>query len=307
MPSPQELEHRITTLIRDSGPLTGAEISAAVEEDDLLIWRSASLSRELEMLTVGRRYLRLDRNIEGFARLSPSILREFLTYSVVGLSGGAPALRRRAEQIETHIKSVSREKLGLSQVLVSALAGQMECDLLIREQACFLLAGDIVYEMAHDVPRQERSTRKMIRGSDIDLVVVVDDGFPKGVMERLDAVIYQEKQRVIMAPHLREEIDYVVKDLARVRAQLAFDTFKHMLACKILQEGVLLYGSESLFRGIKSMLQERGVTGKLAAMEQQAQTFRSDAERHLLTEDPDRIRHESLSFFYPEEESEEFE
>ncbi|MDD5205609.1 MAG: hypothetical protein PHS17_09315 [Desulfobacterales bacterium] len=307
MLSPDELETRIIQMIKDRGPLTGAEISAALNEDQLLLWRACRLSENLQVSTTARRYLRLDRNIDGFARLSPSILREFLTYSAIGLQGGGPALLQRVNEIDSHIRAVSREKLELARALLSALLGQMECEFLMREQACFIIAGDIVYNMAHDVPRPERSTGKMIHGSDIDLVVVVDDEFPRGLMERLDSMIYQEKQKILMTPHLREVIDYIVKDLARVRTQLAFDTFKHMLACKILQEGVLLYGSEHLFHEIKSMLNDQGITEKLANMEHRARIFRKEAERHLLTEDPGRIREGSLSYFYPEEESEEFE
>jgi hypothetical protein len=234
-------------------------------------------------------------------------LREFLTYSVIGLREGLPALRHRAAQVESHIKAVSREKLELCRTLLSALLGQMECEFLLREQACFMIAGDIVYDMAHDVPRPERSTGKMINGSDIDLVVVVDDAFPKGLMERLDTVIYQEKQKILMTPHLREEIDYIVKDLARVRTQLAFDTFKHILACKILHEGRLVYGSESLFALIKGMLRDQGIMEKLTAMEHHAQTSRKEVERYLLMEDPGCVRKGNLFYFYPAEESEEFE
>ncbi|PKN26011.1 MAG: hypothetical protein CVU64_18760 [Deltaproteobacteria bacterium HGW-Deltaproteobacteria-21] len=306
MSSPDELETRIIQMIKDRGPLTGAEISAALKEDQFLLWRACRLSENLQVFTIGRRYLRLDRNIDGFARLSPSILREFLTYSAIGLQGGVPALLQRGNEIDAHIKAVSREKLELARSMLSALLGQMECEVLMRKQACFIIAGDIVYEMAHDVPRPERSTGKMIHGSDIDLVVVVDDEFPRGLMERLDSMIYQEKQKILMTPHLREEIDYIVKDLARVRTQLAFDTFKHMLACKILQEGVLLYGSENLFHEIKSMLNDQGITEKLTIMEHQARIFRKEAERHLLTEDPASIMKGNLSYFYPTEESEEF-
>jgi hypothetical protein len=307
MSSPEKLEDQIIQLISDRGPLTGAEISVGVEEDDLMLWRACRLSANLQVFTIGRRYLRLDRNIDGFARLSPSILREFLTYSVIGLRGELPALHQRADQIESHIRAVSREKSELSRTVLSALLSQPEYGLLMREQACFILAGDIVYDMAHDVPRPERSTGKMIHGSDIDLVVVVDNTFPKDLMERLDALIYQEKQKILMTPHMREEIDYIVKDLSRVRTQLAFDTFKHMLACKILQEGMLLYGSESLFHEIKGMLHEQGITEKLTTMEHHAQIFRKEAERYLLTEDPGRVKEGNLSYFYPAEESEEFE
>jgi len=98
----------------------------------------------------------------------------------------------------------------------------------------------------------------------------------------MDEMIYREKQNVLMTPHLREEMDYVVKDLARVREQMGFDTFKRMVACKILQESTLLFGNQDLFKTIKSMLQEQGITEKLVRMEDQAAIFRRDAEATLL-------------------------
>jgi hypothetical protein len=81
------LEKEIISLIKKSGPLTGSEIRALSGGDDLTLWRTCRLSKSLQTHTAGIRYLRLDRRVEGFARLSPSVLREFLTYSVVGLVG----------------------------------------------------------------------------------------------------------------------------------------------------------------------------------------------------------------------------
>jgi hypothetical protein len=95
--------------------------------------------------------------------------------------------------------------------------------------------------------------------------------------------------------------------LARVREQMAFDTFKRMVACKILQESTLLFGKQDFFKTIKSMLVEQGITEKLHAMEEHAAIFRRDAEAILLREDPEKIRKEALCLFYPTEESEEFE
>jgi hypothetical protein len=126
-------------------------------------------------------------------------------------------------------------------------------------------------------------------------------------MDRLDEAIYQEKYRLLITPHLREEIDYVVKNLDRVSEQLRFDTFKHMVACKLLQEGTLLYGSEEVFHTLKRMLRDHGVIKKLRELENKARIFRKEAEDYLLIEDPDKIREESLNLFYPTEESEEFE
>jgi hypothetical protein len=110
-----------------------------------------------------------------------------------------------------------------------------------------------------------------------------------------------------MTPHLREEIDYVVKDLERVRQQVRFDTYRHMVACKILREGTLLYGSDEIFQQVKSILKTHGIFEKLNALETWAKTYRKTAEEVLLHEDPDEIREGNLNLFYPSEESEEFE
>ena len=301
------MEKEIIAVLEDKGPLTGAEILDALGDDALFLWRACRRSKQVAIQTIGCRYLRLDSKIEGFARLSPSILREFLTYSAIGLTRDQDSLVRKANEIASHIKEVSKAKLELAKNVFSTVLSRLENDVLIKEQACILIAGDIVYDMAHDAPRPERSTGKLVKGSDMDLVVVVDDLFPKELMERMDEMIYREKQNVLMTPHLREEMDYVVKDLARVREQMGFDTFKRMVACKILQESTLLFGNQDLFKTIKSMLQEQGITEKLVRMEDQAAIFRRDAEATLLREDPEKIKNEGLYLFYPTEESEEFE
>jgi hypothetical protein len=301
------VEKEIIKVLIEKGPLTGAELLETLGDDALLLWRACKLSEQVAIQTIGCRYLRLDSKIEGFARLSPSILREFLTYSVIGLAWDQDSLARKASEIASHIKEVSRAKLELARNIFSTVLSGLENDVLIKERACILIAGDIVYDMAHDAPRPERSTGKLVKGSDMDLVVVVDDLFPRELMERMDEMIYREKQKILITPHLREEVDYVVKDLARVREQMEFDTFKRMVACKILQESTLLFGKQDLFETIKSMLLEQGITDKLMRMEENAAIFRRDAEATLLREDPEKIKNEGLYLFYPTEESEEFE
>jgi hypothetical protein len=301
------MEKKIIAVLDDKGPLTGAEMLETLGDDALLLWRACRRSKQVAIQTIGCRYLRLDAKIEGFARLSPSILREFLTYSAIGLTRDQDSVVRKANEIASHIREVSKSKLELAKNIFSTVLSRLENDALIREQACILIAGDIVYDMAHDAPRPERSTGKLVKGSDMDLVVVVDDLFPKELMKRMDEMIYREKQNVLITPHLREEMDYVVKDLARVREQTGFDTFKRMVACKILQESTLIFGNQDLFKTIKSMLQEQGITEKLMKMEDQAAIFRRDAEATLLREDPEKIKNEGLYLFYPTEESEEFE
>jgi hypothetical protein len=301
------MEGKLVKIIEENGPLTGSQILEVLRGMPLVLWRTCCLSPSLQVRILGSRYLRLDRKVEGFARLSPSILREFMTYTVVGLSGSAEALDRRADAITRHIQAVSRAKLAMARRIVSDLQDKFTERWPREGRICFIIAGDIVYDMAHDVPRPERSVGEMVNGSDIDLVVVSDDGVSKEFLKELDDAIYKEKYYSLMAPSVREEIDYVVKNMERVREQLLFDTFKRMVACKILQEGMLLSGSQPLFDEIKGMLVSRGVTEKLEEMEAKARMCRGNSEKYLLNTDPSRILRDDLNLFYSTEESEEFE
>lgn len=299
------MEDGIIDIIKAKGPMTGSELEKISGGDPLLLLRVCRLSDKLSIRTIGTRYLRFDRNIEGYARLSPSILREFLTYSVIGLTDDPGPIEKRALEIESNIERISRAKSNLAYNIVSSLMDRFEYDL--QERICFIIAGDIVFNMAHDVPRPERSTGKMVKGSDMDIVVIVDDQFPERQKDRLDEEIYKEKFSLLLNPYMKEEIDYIVKDISRVKEQVKFKTFKHMVACKILHEGTLLFGSEDIFHTIKSLLREEGVYEKIDTLERSAVEFRLKAENYLLKEDIKKIKKDSYHLFYPTEESEEFE
>ena len=282
------MEDGIIDIIKAKGPMTGSELEKISGGDPLLLLRVCRLSDKLSIRTIGTRYLRFDRNIEGYARLSPSILREFLTYSVIGLTDDPGPIEKRALEIESNIERISRAKSNLAYNIVSSLMDRFEYDL--QERICFIIAGDIVFNMAHDVPRPERSTGKMVKGSDMDIVVIVDDQFPERQKDRLDEEIYKEKFSLLLNPYMKEEIDYIVKDISRVKEQVKFKTFKHMVACKILHEGTLLFGSEDIFHTIKSLLREEGVYEKIDTLERSAVEFRLKAENYLLKEDIKKIK-----------------
>jgi hypothetical protein len=297
----------VIQLIEKEGPFTGAEILAATGGEALVLWRMCMSTPRVLIRTVGNRYLRLDRRIEGYSRLSPSILREFLTYSVVSAPGEVIPLNRKANDIASHTEKVSRQKWDLASSMVSSLASRFENEFPILDHVTFILGGDVAYGMAHDVPRPERSTGKLVRGSDLDIVIVVDEHCPDWLVKRLDETMFQEKWRILVTPHLREEIDYVVKDIDRILEQLQFNTFKRMVACKILYEGRLLHGSKDIFFTIKSLLKEQGIENKLKEMEERARAFRQQAETLLMGGETREIKEKHLDLFYPSEESEEFE
>jgi hypothetical protein len=297
----------IANLIGTKGPCTGLEIKKEINIDSLLIWKACKTSQRLQVRALGKRYLRLDRHVDGFARLSPSILREFLTYSVIGLASDLDLLEKRCIEVIGRIHEISRLKFELARRMVYEIMEEFEDDVSKNHQICFIIAGDVVYDMAHDVPRPEHSTGRLVKGSDIDLVVVVDDNLPDTSINRLDELIYQKKYRMLINPVVNEEVDYKIKRLGFIRDQARFDNFKHMVAMKILQEGWMLYGSQNLYHTVKTIIQENGLPEKLDELERLAKLFRNKAEESILDNRMDKDKIKEMHLFYSAEEFEEFE
>ena len=294
----------IVELLSESGPLTGAELVAAGGFADVFdLWRACH-APGLILRRTGRRYMRLDSAVAGYARLSPSIRREFLTYTLVGLENQSAALAARAAELETKTAAISREKLDLARESVCMALADLSNEPLLLRNAAFMIAGDVTYQMAHRVPRPEKSSGQMVRGSDLDVIVVVADELPEAERRTLDDAIYRQKHYLLTHPDHREEIDYVLKPLEKVRQQLAFDRFEHMVACKILCECQLLYGSPFLYDAILKLVEAAGVREKLGRMEAAAEDERQTAEKTLLDPGtPDPASH--LHLFYTREESDE--
>ena len=152
------------------------------------------------------------------------------------------------------------------------------------------------------VERPESSTGKMVRGSDLDVVVVVRDAVPRERVVALDRAILQEKYQLLTHPTYREEIDYIIKPVWRVEEQLHFDTFEHRVASKILNEGEFLLGSRGFFGELKKKLQEAAVPEKLVELENLARAYRQEAETRLRCDEGDPSREVLQRFFYTREE-----
>lgn len=296
--------NKITELLTEHGPLTGKELCGKTMLDELSLWRLCSSSDKIILKTFGKRFLRLDARVEGYARLSPSIKREFLTYTVIGLKKDSTKIDEIADSLYNKIRNISRQKFELAREIIKKITeGQTEPE-IITSGACFIIAGDIVYEMAHSEPRPEKSTGELVRGSDIDIVVVTEN-LPESTIKNIDSSIYQEKYYLIKNPSCREEIDYIVKDIQKVREQLKFDTFKSMIASKILSEGEFLYGSRNIFEKIKEMLLKSKIPEKLLAIEEKAAVNREKAISCLLNSTELLPEEQYMKLFYTKQEKEE--
>lgn len=295
---------KLIKLIEKEGPLTGKELSEKTDMDELSLWRACYKSGDIITKVFGRKYLRLDKKVEGYARLSPSIMREFLTYTVIGLNSDIAGIERKAGILHDRTKLISKNKYKLAYNTISRVIEPLEDSENLKKNICFIIAGDVVYDMAHTELRPESSSGKLVNGSDLD-IIVISSGLSKALMESLDLLIYKEKSFLLKNPVFMEEIDYVIKDISKAYEQMEFSDFKSMVASKILNEGVFLYGSHEIFDLVKSMLIEKKVPEKLAKLESQAIANSKAAFLYLLENESDHFEEEFTKYFYTKEEIEE--
>jgi len=295
-------EEEILGILGREGPLTGKELLGFWGKDRFLLWQTCHACASLEIVSIGRRYLRLDERVEGYSRLSPSILREFLTYTVIGTEPSA--IRAKAELLREEIGKIGEWKTRLAAETVSLVLSRLSRHWTDRPQPCFVMAGDIAYGMAHEEPRPETSTGRMVKGSDLDIVAILDDSVPDELFALLDEEIYKQKYQLLVNPAINQEIDYIVKKVSKFREQLRFDTFKRMIACKIIKEGFFLGGDRGLFDEVKLLLKESGIEERVDAMEAGAALDRDRAVQTLTR--ADSMSSPLAGLFYSTQESEEF-
>jgi hypothetical protein len=296
-------EKEIISILEEHGPLTGAMLVEQTGIPVLPLWQACCKAKDIRLETVGRRFLRLDRNVEGYARLSPSIRREFLTYTFIGLNSQAEKLKEKVAAFKRETDRISREKRDVAKQSIVATLNIMPEKDTVLQKACFILAGDVVYGMSHTVSRPEKSTGEMVRGSDLDIIIVAEDDLNPEVSRALDNYIHKRKHLLLVND--REEMDYLIKNMSRVREQLRFDIFSSMVASKILNEGQFLYGNADVFQKVKDLVKEYGIPEKLGTLEQQAIDNRKLAESQLLDIDAETESSEYLNLFYTRAEEDE--
>ncbi|MBN1812393.1 MAG: hypothetical protein JXA14_11190 [Anaerolineae bacterium] len=274
-------ELNVGEFLATHGPCTGAELLSLTGWEVFPLWKACRTQPGVVMQCVGRRFLRLDKEVEGYARLSPSIRREFLTYTVVGRAEQEEQIAARGLALQREFVRISQHKRQVAYDLIRRVVEFNPNRERLCAHLCTVIAGDVVYGMAHTVERPEPSTGRPVRGSDLDVVIVADEEVTPEECAALDAALYREKWNMLVLPELREELDYIVKDVAKVLAQLQFDDFRHKIACKILHEGEFLYGSTGLFVRLKRLVGEFGIPQQLARLEERAVQQREIAEAQL--------------------------
>jgi len=295
----------ILKILETNDPLTGFELQQRMDCDVFELWRDCCLDERIHSEIFSRRYLRLDRKMKNYARLSPSIRREFLTYTILSIPGEENACSQKKDRLTNKLHNISLSKRRLArESMIQSVSETVDRDIII-EHACFIIAGDIVYNMAHDVPRPESSTGEMVRGSDLDIIIIHDDRLDAALIGSLDEAIFSRKHYLLVHPSYREEIDYIIKDINRVKSQTLMRSFEDLVACKILWEGEFMFGNSQIFEQVQAILHEKDVFRKMEQLHKNAIDGRKTSEQSLLASKSNLNGGDNYTLFYTQEEHEE--
>lgn len=266
------MEERILEFLKERGAVRGSEIYSHLGISTFELWRILHTSSKICRKSAAKRYLRLDRKVPGYARQSPAPEREFLTYTAYGID--KELVEEKAREIKREIEQISEYKLSLARRIAEDVyekAGVEDC--------VFVIGGDVPLRMAHAEPRPERSTGKLVAGSDLDVVVVV---LEEEHIQRLDSLLLEAKHMLLSKPYRKEELDYIVKSIKKVEEQLSFESFEDKVACKIFYEAEYLAGERSIFEQILKEMKKRGIFDEIRRLEELGAKYREESERVLL-------------------------
>ncbi|PHS24752.1 MAG: hypothetical protein COA84_08760 [Robiginitomaculum sp.] len=290
-----ELEAEILALLNNQNSVLGVDLATALGNRYFEIWRTCHNSSKIYSTPFGHYYLRIDKKIEGMARLSPSILRDFLTYTRIStLEKFEQALDDATQSRQEHVR-ISDEKRSIARQII---AETLSDDILAHTGV--LIAGDVCRNMAHLVPRPERTTGKLVRGSDIDLIFVIEKEGPLRV--EIEERITEAKAIYLQHPALREELDFVVNTLDHYREAATFKEVHDMISCKAALEGQHLAGSKAILKKSTDILLRAQIPRKVIKLTEKAFSDRLQAMERL-RKDPNVIGmpRERRLFYYSDE------
>ncbi len=291
----KDMEAQILQILDGKSSVSGVEIAEKLDNRYFDIWRTCHNSAAIYTTPFARYYLRIDEKIEGLARLSPSILRDFLTYNRVSTLGNFEQALDDAERARQEHVRISEQK---RQIARQAVSEALSADILNRTGV--LIAGDVCRNMAHLVPRPERSTGKLVRGSDIDLIFVIEKD--EELKAEIEEKISEAKALYLQHPALREELDFVVNTLDHYRRVSRFQDAHDMISCKAALEGQYLAGSKDILQQSTAILLQAQIPRKVIKLTEKAFSDRLRAMERL-RKDPDVIGlpRERRLFYYSDE------
>lgn len=251
------LETKIIDLIKKNGPMTGAELMVELPDyTDIAVWRECYSANSIRVSNCARYYLRYDITRGNQLRLSPSILRDFLTFSLIYNADQTVDIVESGTRLANRFRAISLEKLHMARRALLDLDEDLQE--VINAHCVVFLSGDIAYYLAHKTPRRHSQLGMEILGSDIDIVIITNRGASTEQIERIESQLLTIKKVFLVSPDIREELDFIVKPIDRMLDQLSYRDIHEKIASKILYESYFLMGRVDIYQALINHLESGG-------------------------------------------------
>ena len=303
-----QLADKITKILEANGPMTGGSIVAELGDvRSIRIWKTCMNGELFQTFNCARYYLRYDITREDQIRLSPSVLRDFLSFTLVYLPGQRALAVEQAAKLANKHRLISLRKLKFARNTLLALSPDIQKAL--SNHACCFIAGDISYFLAHEEPRVNQQLGVTIKGSDIDIIIVHVNDLTPDIVEEAERQLLAYKFRAMKDPALAQEIDFLFKPVKTMFSQFGYRDIHQKIACKILYESFFLYGRLDLYENLLTELEFSGTIKRIEDDFDKALTGRQKTIANILAIenlDPDDMDPDVQSLFYFSQERLEF-
>ncbi len=299
------IEARAMEIVTAHGPQLGRELAERLPDVPVLaLWQACNNGRAFHISHFASYYLRYDITRAGQVRLSPSILRDFLSFTLFSLPEQREQVIERQGTLSNMHREISREKIAVAQAVMKQVLLCFPRE--IRSQMCAFIAGDLAYFLAHNEPREHSATGEMIKGSDVDIVIILNDTLADEVKTRIEAEMISLKGFYLRHPQHRHEIDFICKRQSLMEQQFQYVDIHDKIASKIAYESMFLGGSLTLYMEVREAMTRTGVERLIEADFEHALKDRKNAMRTLLGLTSPDLDDETRSLFYFSQERVEF-
>ncbi len=304
MSETEDLPNRIAHILRENGPLLGKELAEHCPGiSNLALWQASHTTEDIQASYFARYYLRYDVSREKLIRLSPSILRDFLSFTLLSLAGQREHVLTRHVLLSNTHREISLRKTAIARrVLRDVFANLSEAQ---QHKVCAFIAGDLAYFLGHEEPRESAALGEMVNGSDID-IIIVHDGLDEAVVAEIDRRMLAAKHFYLRRPDLRQEIDFICKSKEKTLGQFAYGNVSEKIASKIVFESLFIAGSIELYSELRDGLVSSGVEELIQSDFTLALAERHRAARELLTLPPGKLDANTQNLFFFSQERVEF-
>ena len=292
-----ENSEKVWEVLKRNGPQLGKELAAALPQlSHLALWQACFSDDDIQISHFASYYLRYDMQRADQVRLSPSVLRDFLSFTLLSLAGQRGAVIDRQVTLSNYHRTVSQGKIQIARtIMTDAMADISQEE---RGAMCAFIAGDNAYFLGHEEPRRIEQTGQTVSGSDID-IIIIHEGLSDETVKEIERKILQAKMFYLRTPRFNQEVDFIVKSVDKMFSQFAYSNIHEKIASKIAYESMFIAGSVRLYSQVVEELETSGVKQLIEEDFHRARELRQSAMRTLLHADPDTLdaNTESLFFF----------